>query len=215
MSEKNQAKNAAVQKPLVILLLGLTPAVAMTSSVLAALGIAGATLAIILLSNLVLWALRKAIPAGVGLPAALIVTAFFTTAAQMTMNAYLPDIYQLLGVYLAALAVELLVFQQAEETVSGRGLGKSLLSGLGTGVVFALVLVVTAALREVLGSASFAGVEIGFMKNYTIPMLAQIPGGLLMVGLVAAALQAIWPCSLSGVGAAFEAANMKQEAEKQ
>lgn len=215
MSEKNQAKNAAVQKPLVILLLGLTPAVAMTSSVLAALGIAGATLAIMLLSNLVLWALRKAIPAGVVLPAALIVTAFFTTAAQMTMNAYLPDIYQLLGVYLAALAVELLVFQQAEETVSGRGLGKALLSGLGTGVVFALVLVVTAALREVLGSASFAGVEIGFMKNYTIPMLAQIPGGLLMVGLVAAALQAIWPCSLSGVGAAFEAANMKQEAEKQ
>ena len=66
MSEKNQAKNAAVQKPLVILLLGLTPAVAMTSSVLAALGIAGATLAIILLSNLVLWALHKAIPAGVG-----------------------------------------------------------------------------------------------------------------------------------------------------
>ena len=81
--------------------------------------------------------------------------------------------------------------------------------------VLGLVLVVTAALREVLGSASFAGVEIGFMKNYTIPMLAQIPGGLLMVGLVAAALQAIWPCSLSGVGAAFEAANMKQEAEKQ
>ena len=103
MSEKIQAKNPAVQKPLVILLLGLCPAVAMTGSVMAALGVAGAALAIILLSNLTLWALRRVIPAGVRLPAALIVTAFFTTAAQMTMNAWLPDIYQLLGVYLAAI----------------------------------------------------------------------------------------------------------------
>ena len=215
MSEKIQAKNPAVQKPLVILLLGLCPAVAMTGSVMAALGVAGAALAIILLSNLTLWALRRVIPAGVRLPAALIVTAFFTTAAQMTMNAWLPDIYQLLGVYPAALAVELLVFQQAEETVSGRGLGKSLLSGLGTGAVFALVLLATAAVREVLGSASFAGIEIACMKNYTIPMLAQVPGGLLAVGLVAALLQAIWPGSLSGAGEAFAAANVEKEAEKQ
>lgn len=218
MSEKNQnvaKKEAMVQKPLVILLLGLCPAVAMTSSVLSALGIAGAVLAIILLSNLVLWALRPVIPAQARVPAALIVSAFFTTVAQMTMNAWLPDIYGLLGVYLAVLAVNLLVFHEAEETLAKRSLGKSLLSALGTGVVFAAVLFVTAFVREILGSASFAGMEIAFLKDYTIPMLTQIPGGLLTVGLMAAALQAIWPCRLSGAGVAFDAVNMKQEAQKQ
>ena len=94
-----------VQKPMVLLFLGICPMVAVTGTVLGALGMAAAMLAVMLLSNVTLWALRKVIPQSVRVPAILLVTAFYVTAAQMTMNALLPTIYQALGIYLAVTAV--------------------------------------------------------------------------------------------------------------
>ena len=199
-----------VQKPMVLLFLGICPMVAVTGTVLGALGMAAAMLAVMLLGNVTLWALRKVIPQSVRVPAILLVTAFYVTAAQMTMNALLPTIYQALGIYLAVTAVNLLVVDQAEQAMDG-GFGGAVAGSVLTALCLAVMLLVTAALREVFGSASFAGMPIEWLKNYTVPMLSQVPGGLLAAGIVAAVVQKIWPAKIQGHGVAFAAAGIEDE----
>ena len=80
-----------------------------------------------------------------------------------------------------------------------------------TGRHIVIRLLVTAALREVFGSASFAGMPIEWLKNYTVPMLSQVPGGLLAAGIVAAVVQKIWPAKIQGHGVAFAAAGIEDE----
>lgn len=208
---------AFMENPTLILFLGASPAVAMTAGVTAALGIGAATLIVMLLSNALLCALRRAIPARARIPATLIVVAFLVSAVQMTMNALLPTVYQALGVYLAATAANLLVFHDAEQSVNGRGFGASMRSALAGGLIFAALLFCLAAVREILGSGAFAGIAVPFFKTYNIPLLAQAPGGLLAFGVLAAILQKFCPraCGLTGSGAAFAAAGTETSEAKE
>ena len=183
---------ALSRNPALILFLGACPAMALTASVLPALGIGIATLLVMLLSNLVICALRSVI--GDGFVAKVVVISFFASAAGMLMNAFLPDIYRLMGVYIAVLAVSLVAFRSAEETVAS-GFGRAIADALVTGLVFTAALFCMAAVREIFGSASFAGQSIAFLKNYTVPILAQAPGGFIVFAILLAVLNRFSPAA--------------------
>ena len=173
--------NAIAKNPLLILFLGACPAMAATATVKGALGMGIAVLVVMVLTNLVIGALRKMIPAQAMIPVCVVVSAGFVSIAQMLMNAFLPNIYQMLGVYLAVVAVNLVVFGQAEAAVNG----SSVLDAVKTGLYFTVLLLVMGLVREVLGNASIFGVSLDFLANYRISLLSKAPGGFLVASILA------------------------------
>ena len=173
--------NAIAKNPLLILFLGACPAMAATATVKGALGMGIAVLVVMVLTNLVIGALRKMIPAQAMIPVCVVVSAGFVSIAQMLMNAFLPNIYQMLGVYLAVVAVNLVVFGQAEAAVNG----SSVLDAVKTGLYFTVLLLVMGLVREVLGNASIFGVNLDFLANYRISLLSKAPGGFLVASILA------------------------------
>ena len=212
MKNENAASflNSTIAKnPVLILFLGACPAMEQTANVVSALGIGLAALAVMLLSNIVISLVRGLICEKARIPVCVLVVTFFVSAVQMLMNAYLPEVYPMLGVYAAVLAVNLLVVYEAENSAS-RGLGASIASALLNGICFTAVLFVMAAVREILGSGSFAGKEIEFFQTYNIPVLAQAPGGFIVFALMLAPLNKL-SCAKQAGSAACAAAGCESE----
>ncbi len=195
--------------PVLVLFLGACPALALSTDVRSALAIGLAVLAVMLLSSLVIGALAKLIPQGGRLAACVLVTAAFASAADMLMNAYLPGTYKMMGIYLALIAVDLLAFGAAENSAKA-GLGKALADAAVTGIYFAVVILVVAALREIFGSGSFAGNEIAFLKDHAVPLLNQASGGFVILAFAAAVVNKLCRgcCLCQGKGLAFSAARL-------
>ena len=147
----NSLSAALTRKPVLLLFLGACPAMALSANVLSALAVGIAALLVLLLSNLVLWLLRGIL--GGSVLAKLVVAACFVSAVQMLMNAFLPSVYPMMGVYLAVMAVSMLLLHEAETAEEG-GLGAALGGAVVTGLIFTAAVVVMAAVREVFGSAS-------------------------------------------------------------
>ena len=185
MKEKKSLRSLIAENPSMLLLLGVCPALAATADVRAALGMSLAVLTVLVLSSLILSVLGKVIPSNAAIPAVFLVAAGVASVVELLMHALFPSVYQLLSIYAAVLAVDLLVFACGADAMklrADKAIGESLLLGLQ----LMLVLLAVAAVREVLGSASFAGVEITGLKNYTIPVFAQASGGFMLLGVVAA-----------------------------
>lgn len=190
MNEKN-IRNAVTDNPLLVLLLGACPAMGASVTVQGALGMGVAVLAVMLFSGIVIAALRKVIPAAGRLPVCVLIIAGFTSIVQMLMNAFLPDVYQMLGIYLTVVAVNLLVFGTGE--AAGKGVGSALAAAVKTGLLFLAVLLAVGFVREVFGSASVWGVELTALKDYRIKVLAEAPGGFLVYSFAAALLCKLCP----------------------
>lgn len=184
-------RSAVASNPLLILLLGACPALGATTTVQGALGMGAAVLAVMLLSGIVIAALYKLIPAAGRLPVSVLIIAGFVSIVQMLMNAFLPNIYQMLGIYLTVTAVDLLIFSTDE--YAGKGMGAVVSAAVKTGLQLLAILLVMGLVREVLGSAAVWGVELSFLKDYRIPVLAMAPGGFLVYSFIAAALTKLCP----------------------
>ena len=194
--------------PVLVLLLGACPAMALTTDVRAALAIGLAALVVMALSSIVIAALTKLIPQGARLAACVLVTAAFVSAVEMLMNAYLPGVYSMMGIYLAVCAVNLLLFGAAENATEA-GFGKALVNTLVTGLVFTAVILVVAAIRELFGYGSFAGNEIAFLKAHAVVTLTQPTGGFMIFAFVAAVVNKLFPgCCCAARGTAFAAAGL-------
>ena len=178
--------------PVTLLFLGAVPALAASADVRAALGMSLAVLLVLLCSTLLLGLLRKLIPSEAKLPAAVLTVAGFASMAQLLMGAFLPSAAAMLGLYLAVLAVDLMIFSAAE-TALDEGLGAALGRAVLTAVCFAVFALILAALREVFGAASFAGHEIAALKAYRIPLLLQSSGGLILYSILLAVVNRIFP----------------------
>ncbi len=176
------------ENPVLILILGTCPTLATSTSVISALSMGIAATLVLICSNIVISALRKVIPDTVRIPCYIVVIAGFVTLVQMLMQAYLPDIYKMLGVYLALIVVNCIILGRAEMYARKHGVVDSALDGLGMGIGFLVALLIMATIREVLGNGSFAGYEIGFMKEIKIPILTQAPGGFLVYGILIAVM---------------------------
>ena len=180
-----------LENPVLILVLGTCPTLATTANVISAFSMGIAATIVLICSNVVISALRKVIPDTVRIPCYIVIIAGFVTAVQMLLQAYLPSIYEMLGVYLALIVVNCIILGRAEMYARKNGVVDSALDGVGMGLGFLLALLVMATIREVLGAGAFAGIEIPFMQYFKIPVLTQAPGGFLVFGVVIAIMNKI------------------------
>ncbi len=184
-------KGLIKENPVLVLVLGTCPTLAQTTSIINALSMGIAATIVLLCSNMAISALRKIIPETVRIPCYIVVIAAFVTVVQMLMHAYLPAFYEMMGVYLALIVVNCIILGRAEMFARKNGVIDSALDGLGMGVGFLIALLAMALIREVLGAGTFAGVEIPFLVNYKIPILAQAPGGFMVFGILIAIVNKI------------------------
>ncbi|MBE6610479.1 MAG: electron transport complex subunit E [Ruminococcaceae bacterium] len=175
-----------MENPVLILILGTCPTLATTTSVVSAFSMGIAATVVLICSNVVISALRKVIPDSVRIPCYIVIIAAFVTAVQMLLQAYLLDIYNMLGVYLALIVVNCIILGRAEMYAKNNNVADSALDGLGMGLGFLVALLLISTLREVLGNGSFAGIEIPFLSYFKIPILTKAPGGFLVYGIVIA-----------------------------
>ena len=176
------------ENPVLILILGTCPTLATTTSLVSAFSMGIAATIVLVCSNIVISALRKIIPDMVRIPCYIVIIAAFVTAVQMLLQAFLPSIYDMLGVYLALIVVNCIILGRAEMYARKNTVLDSALDGLGMGIGFLAALLLMALPREVLGNGSFAGIEIPFLQSFKIPVLAQAPGGFLVYGILIAVM---------------------------
>ena len=179
------------ENPVFVLILGTCPTLATTTTVIGAVGMGLAAAAVLICSNAVISLLRKFIPDTVRIPCYIVIIAGFVTIVRMFMQAYLPDMYDLLGVYLDLITVNCIILGRAEMFAGKNTVGKSVLDGIGMGLGFTIALVAMATVREVLGAGTFAGIEIPFMIDHTIDIFIKAPGGLMVYGFLIAVVNVI------------------------
>jgi electron transport complex protein RnfE len=173
------------------LLLGLCPALAVTTSAENGLGMGLATTFVLLCSNIVVSLLRNVIPGKVRIPSFIVIIASFVTVVQLTMEAFLYDLHKALGIFIPLIVVNCLILGRAEAFASRNPLRNSIADGLGMGVGFTLALFVLGAVREVLGAGSLFGVSL-FGSGYQ-PVLLMIlpPGAFISLGFLLAGMSLI------------------------
>ncbi len=174
------------ENPVLVLILGTCPTLAVSTGVISALSMGLAATAVLVCSNIAISALRRVIPDQVRIPCYIVVIAGFVTVVQMVLHAYLPDIYEMLGTYLALIVVNCIILGRAEMFASKHSVGDSALDGLGMGIGFTLALLVMGSIREILGNGSWAGIDLGFMQNFKISILTNAPGGFFVFGCLIA-----------------------------
>ena len=172
------------ENPSLVLVLGTCPTIAMSTSVTNGVGMGLAATFVLMGSNAVISLLRKAIPDKVRIPCYIVVISCFVTIVQMLCQAYFPDIYEALGIFLPLIVVNCIILGRAEMFANKNTVLDSLLDGVGMGLGFTLALFSMGTIREVLGSGSWAGIEFGIDNPVGIMTLA--PGGFFVFGCMIA-----------------------------
>lgn len=185
--------------PGLVQLLGLCPLLAVTSTVINGLGMGLATTAVLAASNVTVSAIRNVVSSEIRVPVFVLVIASFVTAVELAMNAYLHDLYKVLGIFIPLIVTNCSILGRAEAFASKNDISRSFLDGLTMGLGFTGVLVVLGALRELLGNGTlFARAELMFgqaashltvhvLPNYEGFLLAVLPpGAFLGLGLLIA-----------------------------
>lgn len=184
-------KGIIKENPVLVLVLGTCPTLAVTTGIISAISMGLATLAVLVCSNMAISALRNVIPDKVRIPSYIVLIAGFVTAVQMLLQAFLPEVYEMLGVYLALIVVNCIILGRAEMFANKNNVVDSALDGIGMGLGFTLTLFVMAFIREVFGSASFAGMAIPFLEPFKLPILVSAPGGFFIFGILIALVSII------------------------
>lgn len=191
MSKKNSSLSILLngiirENPVLVLILGTCPTLAMTKNVTMALGMGLAAMAVLICSNMVVSLLRKLIPETVRIPCYIVIIAGFVTLVEMLMHAFLPALHEELGLFLALITVNCIILGRAEMFAGKNNVVRSALDGIGMGLGFTLALLMIATIREVLGAGSFAGYALPVIENFKIEFFVKAPGGMLVYGLVIA-----------------------------
>ena len=183
---KEFSKGLVIENPVLRLVLGTCPTLAVSTSVESALGMGLAASVVLVCSNIVISALRKVIPSKVRIPAYIVIIAGFVTLVQMLVKAFLPQIDEMLGVYLPLIVVNCIILGRAEAFASKNTVLYSAVDGLGMGVGFTAALLLMGGIRELMGAGSIAGFEIlpEAIPPMTIFVLA--PGGFFVFGILIA-----------------------------
>lgn len=184
-------KGILLENPVFVLVLGTCPTLATTTNVIGAFSMGIAAMIVLICSNAVISAIRKFIPETVRIPCYIVIISGFVTIVKLFIQAYLPSIYSLLGVYLDLITVNCIILGRAEMFAGKNNVGKSVLDGIGMGIGFTLALLSIAIIREVVGAGSFAGFEIPFIIDHKIEFFAKAPGGLAVYGIMIAVVNFI------------------------
>ncbi len=190
-SLSNLVRGILKENPVFVLVLGTCPTLATTTTLIGAFTMGIAAMLVLICSNAVISSLRKVIPDTVRIPCYIIIIAGFVTIVQMLMHAFLPALYDLLGVYLALITVNCIILGRAEMFANKNTVKDSVLDGVGMGIGFTAALLSMALIREVHGNASFFGLPIAFLEPYKIAFLTQAPGGFFVFGIMIAIVNII------------------------
>ena len=197
MSEKRQNLGKVVfngiltENPTFRLVLGTCPTLAVTTSAINGLGMGAAATFVLLGSNIVISALRKIIPDKVRIPAFIVVICMFVTIIQLVMQAFLPSLYESLGIFLPLIVVNCIILGRAEAFASKNPVVASAFDGLGMGVGFTLALTLIGCIRELLGNGSVFGISL-LGTSYQPMLLMILPaGGFLVFGLLLGIINAL------------------------
>ena len=185
---KEFTKGLIAENPVLRLVLGTCPTLAVSTSVTGALGMGAAASLVLICSNIVISALRKIIPGKVRIPAYIVIIASFVTIVQMLVKAFVPEIDKSLGVYLPLIVVNCIILGRAEAFAGKNSIVASALDGMGMGIGFTGALLAMAVIRELFGSGSIAGFQI-IQEAWPIdPMIIFIlpPGGFFVFGMLIA-----------------------------
>ena len=169
--------------PVFVLVLGMCPTLGTTTSASNGMGMGLATMAVLVMSNLVISLIKNVIPDKVRIPAFIVVIASFVTIIQMLMEAFVPALYASLGVFIPLIVVNCIILGRAEAFASKNGALDSALDGVGIGLGFTLSLTVIGAVREVLGSGAIFGFDLG-CADYMPLVFVLAPGAFLVLGFL-------------------------------
>lgn len=175
--------------PTFVLVLGMCPTLGTTTSAENGMGMGLATMAVLIMSNLVISLIKNIIPDKVRIPAFIVVIASFVTIIQMLMQAYVPALYGALGVFIPLIVVNCIILGRAEAFASKNSVAASAVDGICQGIGYTVVLLILSAFRELLGAGTLLGVQI--MPSSYVPagMLTLPVGGFLCLGTLIAIMQ--------------------------
>jgi H+/Na+-translocating ferredoxin:NAD+ oxidoreductase subunit E len=177
-------KGIVKENPALVLMLGLCPTLAVTTSIMNAVAMGAAVIGVLTCSNIIISLIRKLIPKEVRIPCFIVVIASFVTIAELLMKAYMPkDINEALGIFIPLIVVNCIILGRAEAFASKNGVFRSILDGLGMGLGFTLAVALVAACREILGNGSVFGIKIADGLT-PISGMIQAPGAFLVLGLL-------------------------------
>ena len=178
-------KGIIKDNPTFVLVLGMCPTLGTTTSAMNGMGMGVATMAVLIMSNLVISCIKNLIPDKVRIPAFIVVIASFVTIIQMLMEAYVPSLYASLGVFIPLIVVNCIILGRAEAFASKNSPLDSILDGVGIGLGFTLSLTVIGAVRELLGSGAVFGFSLG-IADYMPLVFVLAPGAFLVLGYLMA-----------------------------
>lgn len=177
-------KGIIKDNPTFVLVLGMCPTLGTTTSALNGMGMGLATLVVLTLSNIVISAVARFIPDKVRIPSYIVIISAFVTIIQLLMQAYLPSLYETLGLFIPLIVVNCIVLGRAEAFANKNTVLDSACDGLGIGLGFTMSLMVIGLIRELLGSGTLFGLPLWHGDGILVFVLA--PGAFLVLGLLMA-----------------------------
>lgn len=181
---KNFTKGFFKENPILVLVLGTCPTLATTSSALNGMGMGIATTFVLIGSNVVISLLSKVIPDKVRIPAFIVIIASFVTIVDLVMQAYVPALYETLGIFIPLIVVNCIVLGRAEAFASKNTVTSSFFDGLGMGLGFTMALGIMGSIREILGNGSIFGYK--FIAGDGILVFILAPGAFWVLGYLIA-----------------------------
>jgi electron transport complex protein RnfE len=186
---QNFTKGFLKENPILVMILGACPTLATTSSMVNGIGMGLATTFVLLGSNTVISLMKNVIPDKVRIPAFIVVIATFVTIVDLVMQAYVPSLYETLGIFIPLIVVNCIVLGRAEAFASKNTVWSSVVDGAGMGLGFTAALGVLGAIREILGSGAIAGFK--FIEGDGILVFILAPGAFIALGYLIAVVNKI------------------------
>ena len=189
---KEFTKGLWKENPVLVLLLGMCPTLAVTSSATNGLGMGLATMCVLLCSNVVISLIRKIVPKKIRIPVYIVVIATFVTIVDLEMQAYAPrSLYDALGIFIPLIVVNCIVLGRAEAFASKNGIVKSISDALGMGLGFTLALVALGGTREFLASGSLFEIKMIPAWSVDFMLMTSAPGAFIILGIFLAGMNAL------------------------
>ena len=190
---KEFTKGFIKENPVFILVLGMCPTLAVTSSVQDALGMGLSTTFVLLCSNIIVSLIKGIVPTKIRIPMFIVVIATFVTIVDMAMAAFMPPLHKSLGLFIPLIVVNCIILGRAEAFASKNNVFMSIMDALGMGLGFTFALVVLGAIRELLGAGKILGFPILPQAYQDSPMLVAIlaPGAFITLGFILAVINLV------------------------
>lgn len=174
------------ENPTFVLMLGMCPTLAVTTSAINGLGMGLTTMVVLALSNAIISLLRNIIPDKVRIPAFIVIIASFVTLVQMLLQAYLPFLYDALGIYIPLIVVNCIILGRAEAYASKNPVIPSLFDGIGMGLGFSFALTCIGAVRELIGAGEIFGIHVMPASYVPVSIFIMAPGAFFVLAALTA-----------------------------